>query len=149
MKYNRKPLGEKALQNLMVEYIIRGKAIQDLRQRITGAPDAERWDEILLKAEKQAKQRRMAEVSIENLVKLKLRGTGLQYRMEPQKLRMAVFLKLHGNQQMQIALSHKTFMEQIDGVIEAARMINKVMQDAGQIIRMRNAAPHGWHNPEE
>lgn len=149
MKFRGETIGEKALQNMMADYIVKGRPIADLRRAITHAPEPEKWEEILRKAEKQAKSRQMAEVSITHLVHRKLAGTGLQYRLQPQKLRVSVFLKLHGNQQLQIALSHKNFMNQIDRVIETACMIDKLIQEAGQPVRMRTASPRfAWIDPE-
>jgi hypothetical protein len=107
------------------------------------------WEELVHTCEKRAKKRALNEVSIETLLKAKLKGTGIRYQMRKQQYRVALTLTMGHYTQATFYIQHSKFREQLDMVLPAVNQLNQLMDELGQPIRVRNRDYHiNWNEPE-
>lgn len=97
----------------------------------------ELWTETVHACQKRAKLRSMNEVSIENLLKSKLSGTGIKYQLKKQQYRVALTLSMSHNTQATFYILHSKFREQLDKVLPSVIQLNQLMDELGQGIRIR------------
>lgn len=95
------------------------------------------WPEIMTEANKEAKKKSITENAIEMLVASKLKGTGILYNLIKQKIRVKVIFKIGHRLQMEMVLSHKNFMKQIDMVIDTAKHIKGLVDETNQPIKIK------------
>lgn len=110
------------------------------------------WGELVKSCQKRAKMRALNEVSIETILKAKLRGTGIKYQMRKQQYRVALTLSMSHNTQALFYIQHSKFREQLDKILPAVKMLNDLMDDLGQPIRMKtleNLQSGRWNEVEE
>ena len=107
------------------------------------------WEELVHTCEKRAKKRALNEVSIETLLKAKLKGTDIRYHMRKQQYRVALTLTMGHYTQATFYIQHSKFREQLDMVLPAVNQLNQLMDELGQPIRVRNRDYHiHWNEPE-
>lgn len=106
------------------------------------------WPVIIQEAQKKAKMRSMNENTIQTMVKMKLKGTGIPYTFVKQKMRVKVYFDIGHGQMMSMVLSHKKFPEQIDKVIHTAKTIKTLMDETSCPISMKKLDKYlGWEDP--
>ena len=104
------------------------------------------WPRILLEAQKKAKMRSMSENTIQTMVTMKMKDAGIPYAFICQKQRVKVMFDMGHNTQMEVAVSHKKFMEQIDKVIQNAKAVKQLMDDSDIAISMKKFDNYlTWH----
>lgn len=107
------------------------------------------WEELVHACEKRAKKRALNEVSIETILKAKLKGTGIRYQMRKQQYRVALTLTMGHYTQATFYIQHSKFREQLDMVLPAINQLNQLMDELGQPIRVRNRDYHiDWTETE-
>lgn len=107
------------------------------------------WEELVHACEKRAKKRALNEVSIETILKAKLKGTGIRYQMRKQQYRVALTLTMSHHTQATFYIQHSKFREQLDMVLPAINQLNQLMDELGQPIRVRNRDYHiDWTETE-
>lgn len=92
------------------------------------------WPAFMLEAQKAAKIRNINENTIETLIKAKLDGTGITYHIEKQKLRVKTYFNIGCGMQVEWFISHKDFMQQIDNVIKAVKIIKETAEATGSVF---------------
>ena len=85
------------------------------------------WEELVHACEKRAKKRALNEVSIETILKAKLKGTGIRYQMRKQQYRVALTLTMSHYTQATFYIQHSKFREQLDMVLPAINQLNQLM----------------------
>lgn len=95
------------------------------------------WDEIVTSVQKRAKKKSLTEVSIETIVKARLKGTGIRYNMRKQQYRVALTLCIGHNSQATFYIQHSKFREQLELILPTVEQINKLMDELGQPIRVK------------
>lgn len=95
------------------------------------------WDEMVQSVQKRAKKKSMTEVSIETIVKARLKGTGIKYIMRKQQYRVALTLCLGHNTQATFYIQHSKFREQLELILPTVDQLNKLMDELGQPIRVK------------
>jgi len=95
------------------------------------------WHELVHSCEKRAKIRKLNEVSIENVLKAKLSGTGIRYQLRKQQYRVALTLAMSHNTQATFYILHSKFREQLETILPAVEQLNRLMDELGQPIRMK------------
>jgi len=95
------------------------------------------WHDLVRSCEKRAKIRKLNEVSIENILKAKLSGTGIKYQMRKQQYRVALTLTMTHNTQATFYILHSKFREQLEMILPAVEQLNKLMDELGQGIRLK------------
>ncbi len=95
------------------------------------------WEELVHTCEKRAKKRSLSELSIETILKDKLKGTGIRYHLRKQQYRIAVTLSMNHNMQATFYILHSKFREQLERVLPALQQLNLLMDELGQPIRIR------------
>jgi uncharacterized protein YukE len=107
------------------------------------------WEELVHACEKRAKKRALNEISIETILKAKLKGTGIRYQMRKQQYRVALTLTMGHYTQATFYIQHSKFREQLDMVLPAVNQLNQLMDELGQPIRVRNRDYHiDWTETE-
>ena len=107
------------------------------------------WEELVHACEKRAKKRALNEISIETILKAKLKGTGIRYQMRKQQYRVALTLTMGHYTQATFYIQHSKFREQLDMVLPAINQLNQLMDELGQPIRVRNRDYHiDWTETE-
>lgn len=108
------------------------------------------WEALVEEAQKYRKQKHIAETGIETMLKVKMRNSGIPYSIERQKTRIKVSFDVGSGCCVQMALSHKNFMSQIDSVINAAVAIRNAVTEVGQPMSMkRTSAIYDWISPAD
>lgn len=111
--------------------------------RRLGMTDAEleawekEWDEMIISVQKRAKKKSLTEVSIEAIVKARLKGTGIKYIMRKQQYRVALTLCIGRNSQATFYIQHSKFREQLELILPTVEQINSLMEELGQPIRIK------------
>lgn len=95
------------------------------------------WEEMVLSVQKRAKKKTLNEISIEAIVKARLKGTGIKYRMQKQQYRVALTLCLGHNTQATFYIQHSKFREQLELVLPTVNQLNQLMDELGQPIRVK------------
>ncbi len=95
------------------------------------------WHDLVHSCEKRAKIRKLNEVSIENILKTKLSGTGIKYQMRKQQYRVALTLTMTHNTQATFYILHSKFREQLEMILPAVEQLNNLMDELGQGIRLK------------
>ncbi len=123
-------------------YVPMSEFLQGLKRN--GVTDAEldeweaEWVELVRSCEKRAKMRTMNELSIETLLRAKLAGSGIRYTLRKQQYRVALTLTMSHNTQATFYIQHSKFREQLDMVLPAVEQLNRLMDELGQPIRVKN-----------
>ncbi len=97
----------------------------------------ELWNQAVLEAQKKAKKKSMSENTIEVLLKSKMEGTDISYSTVKQKLRVKVFFNIGHNIMVEMYLSHKNFISQIDNVINSVLSIKKMLDETDMTIKIK------------
>lgn len=107
------------------------------------------WQKLVHSCEKRAKMRTFNEVSIETLLKAKLKDTGIRYHLRKQQYRVVLTLTMGHHTQATFYIQHSKFREQIDMVLPAIAQLNQLMDSLGQPIRVKARDYHiNWTDPE-
>lgn len=106
------------------------------------------WPAIIMEAQKKAKMRSMSENTIQTMVTMKMKGSGIPFSFVKQKTRVKVIFDVGHGQMMTMALYHKKFPEQIDQVINTAKTIKALMDETSSPISMKKLDKYiDWENP--
>lgn len=97
----------------------------------------ELWKKTVLEAQKRAKKKSLSENTIEVLLKSKMEGTGISYSTVKQKLRVKVYFNVGHNIMIEMYLSHKNFISQIDTVINSVTSIKKMIDETDMTIKIK------------
>ena len=97
----------------------------------------EEWDELVNSCAKRAKIRSMNETSIDVILKEKLSGTGLKYRIKRQQYRVTLTLVMKHNVQATFIIQHSKFRQQLEKILPAMEQLNEMMDDLGQPIKIK------------
>lgn len=95
------------------------------------------WHVLVHSCEVRSKKRKFNEISIENVLKAKLSGTGIKYQLRKQQYRVALTLTMSHNTQATFYIQHSKFREQLEMIMPAVERLNNLMDELGQGIRVR------------
>lgn len=109
----------------------------------------EEWDELVNSCAKRAKLRSMNEVSIDTILKEKLTGTGLKFRVKRQQYRVTLTLVMKHNVQATFIIQHSKFRQQLEKILPAVQQLNDLMDDLGQPIKIKTIERYAnWEETE-
>jgi len=109
----------------------------------------EEWDELVNSCAKRAKLRSINEISIDAVLKEKLKGTELKYRIKRQQYRVTLTLVMKHNVQATFIIQHSKFRQQLEKILPAAQLLNELMDDLGQPIKIKTLEHNGkWEEAE-
>ena len=80
------------------------------------------------------------ENTIETMLQLKLKGTGIQYALEKQKTRVKALFNIGNNTQVEMFVTLKKFPEQITSVVNTLTAIKQLVGDTGITISMKRVS---------
>lgn len=107
------------------------------------------WDELVNSCAKRAKLRSMNEVSIDAILKEKLKGTELKYRVKRQQYRVTLTLVMKHNVQATFIIQHSKFRQQLEKILPAVKQLNDLMDDLGQPVKIKTLEHNGnWETAE-
>lgn len=95
------------------------------------------WSDAVLKGSKKAKMRNVKETAIEMMLRSKCGEVGIPFSMVKQKIRVKVLFDIGHNSMVEMALSHKHFMDQIDGVVATVMSLKRLADDLGCPIKIK------------
>ena len=116
-------------ENLVAFFIETDKAITQWKEK--------EWPQVIFQAQKKAKMKSINENTIETMLQLKLKGTGIQYALEKQKTRVKALFNIGNNTQVEMFVTHKKFPEQITSVVNTLTAIKQMVDDTGITINMK------------
>lgn len=107
------------------------------------------WAKAVLKGTKMAKMRAVSETGIEMMLRTKCYDAGLRFAMEKQKIRVKVYFDIGHNSMVEMVLSHKHFIEQIDNVIATVMALKRMTDEVGQAIKIKRTSRYNnWIGDE-
>lgn len=95
------------------------------------------WPKVMRESQKMAKMEELNAHTIETMVRMKLKGTGIPFAIEEQKLRIKVYFLLADNTQLELYLSRKKFMEQMDAALNTVHQLYDLVQSTGLTIAVK------------
>lgn len=108
------------------------------------------WEKTVRECQKKAKMDELNIRTIETLIRMKLKGTGIAFAIEEQQLRVKVYFRLEKNTQLKLYLSRKKFMEQMDAALDTVRQLYKLVQSTGLHISVKRPDKHlQWQETTE
>lgn len=109
----------------------------------------EEWDELVNSCAKRAKLRSMNETSIDVVLKEKLAGSGLKYKVKRQQYRVTLTLVMKHNVQATFIIQHSKFRQQLEKILPAVQQLNELMDDLGQPIKIKTLERNAkWEETE-
>lgn len=119
-------------ENLVTFFIETDKAITKWKEK--------EWEQVMFEAQKKAKMKSINENTIETMLQLKLKGTGIQYAIEKQKTRVKALFNIGNNTQVEMFMTHKKFPEQIASVANTLTAIKQLVDNTGITINMKRVS---------
>jgi len=151
--YERREEIEITTIGLDLEYYLTSQILEALPEIDALWPKIQtKWDKLADTAYKENKKNEIGKSTIQALLKAKLKGTGLKYRIsEATSYTSITFCLGDGKQYMSVDISKQDFMEQIPLAVDAAVCLNKLVEKTVNSVQVRVIGKYKfkWEDAEE
>ncbi len=102
------------------------------------------WNDIFLEISKQTKNIDIAVVSINALVRSKLKGSGLQYHIDHDPKISHISVKISNGRQIRIPIPHDSIAETISKLMEIIKRTTAILEQIPEPIRVNDDSSDDW-----